>query len=110
MDPVLSRDAATGGLASSNGPPSPPTIRRRFFFQKLDSGLAPAGHYQAPEAERSIPNGGSNCDYLGCRRDHRRLCGDAALIHHHLDRALVLVGWLANQSTQSRIQMVELKH
>jgi hypothetical protein len=74
----------------------------------------PRGHYQAlidiPEAERSIPNGGSNCDYLGCRLDHRHLCGDAAFIHRHLDRALVLMGWLANQTARSRIQMVGLKH
>jgi hypothetical protein len=67
-----------------------------------------ACHEQA--TERSIPNGGSNFDYLGCRLDHRRLCGDAAFIHHQLDRALVLVGWLANQTAQSRIQMVGLKH
>jgi hypothetical protein len=67
----------------------------------------PAG---PPAAERSIPNGGSNRDYLGCRLDHRHLCGDAAFIHRHLDRALVLMDWLANQKAQSRIQMVGLKH
>jgi hypothetical protein len=62
------------------------------------------------ETERSFPNGGSNHDYLGCRLDHRHLCGDAAFIHRHLDRALVLMGWLANQTAQSRIQMVGVKH
>jgi hypothetical protein len=102
--------AATGGLASALRTPPPPTIRRRFFFQKLASGLARGPLFRLPEAERSIPNAGSNCDYLGCQLDHRHLCGDAALIHRHLDRAFVLMGWLANQTAQSRIEMVGLKH
>jgi hypothetical protein len=65
--------------------------------------ITDAGRFAIRGWMRTVPNGCSNRDYLGCRLDHRHLCGVAAFIHRHHDRALVLMDWLANQTAQSRI-------